>query len=52
MWIEKVDNERYKVKITTSLGEQTKIVHRSQLYWLSDKDIEDICNKQQILKFN
>lgn len=29
MWIEKVDNERYKIKINTSLGEQTKIVHRS-----------------------
>ena len=52
MWIEKIDNERYKVKVNTNLGEQTKIVHRSQLYWLSDEELNDICNKQQILKFD
>ena len=33
MYIKKVDEERYEVKVNTNLGEQLKIVHKSQLEW-------------------
>lgn len=52
MNIEKVDENRYKVKIITSLGEVIKIVHRSQLYWLTDEQLKDMCNKQLSINFD
>lgn len=51
MYIERVDKERYKVKVNTNLGEQIKIVNRSQLYWLSYQELNDICNKQININF-
>lgn len=51
MYLEKVDENRYKVKINTNIGELIKIIHRSQLYWLTDEQIKDICNKQLTIDF-
>lgn len=33
MYIRKIDEERYKIKVNTNLGEQFKIVHKFQLDW-------------------
>ena len=51
MYLEKIDEERYRTKINTKIGEKYVIIHKSQLNWLTEKEIEDLCNKQLTINF-